>query len=566
MPFDFSCPDWEQRLVDGRTPMPDIEYDERVAAAAVGIFDGLRVPDIPGQPTFGEVGGDWFRDILRPTFGAILKSTGSRLVQEVFLLIPKKNSKTTNSATIGIIWLCLNTTKNLKGVIAAPTQEVAETCFEQASDMIDLDPELSKVLHVQEHLKKITNRVTKSYIKVQTFDLKVTTGGIPALVILDELHIMSSNARATKILRQIRGGMITNPDALLVIITTQSMDPPAGVFKAELEYARKVRDGLVTSGRRCLAVLYEFSKEMQMDESRPWLDPAMWFMVTPNLGRSIQLQALIDDYESEKDKSQENLTIWLSQHLNIQVGMGTHSDRWIGADHWNTAKRKDLDLYTIMDRCDVCVVGIDGGGLDDLLGLSVLGRDRENADWLHWGKAWVDHDVIGLRPTIASQLDDFEKDGDLVVCENGVDDIADIAEICKDLNDLGLLPDKNAIGLDPEGVAAIVDALLAVGIEQEQMASISQGYRLNSAIKGTPRKLKAGSMGHCGQPLMTWCVGNAKTENRGNAQIVTKAISGSAKIDPLMALFNSVMLMSAGPQPSQKANLDDFLSNPVMVI
>ena len=432
--------------------------------------------------------------------------------------------------------------------------------------MIELDPDLVKLLKVVDHKKLIINLVTKAVLKIQTFDLKVTTGGIPAFVILDELHVMSSNPRATKILRQIRGGMITNSQALLVIITTQSMDPPAGVFKAELEYARKVRDGKVRGGRKVLAVLYEFSEAVQTDEKKPWRDPEMWAMVTPNLGRSIQLDALVEDFEGEMEKGLENEVIWLSQHLNIQVGMGTHSDRWIGADHWVSASNSELNLARIMDTSDVCVVGIDGGGLDDLLGLGVIGRHRETRDWQHWGKAWADHDVKENRPQIAEALADFERDGDLVFCDNGVDDIAEVAEICKELNLAGVLPDEHAIGLDPEGVAAIVDALIAAEITDEQMSAITQGYRLNSAIKGTPRKLKAGSLIHCGQPLMAWCVGNAKTENKGNAQVVTKAISGASKIDPLMGLFNAVMLMSRNPQPTMRANLDDFLSNPVMAL
>lgn len=565
MALDFSCPDWEDRLAAGLPPMPDIEFDDKLAGSAVGIFDNLRVPDVPGQPTFGEVGGDWFRCILRPVFGAF-DFNGDRIVSELFLLVPKKNSKTTNAAALGIIWLCLNTTPNVKGVIAAPTQEVSETCFDQAKNMIELDADLITVFKIQDHLKTITHLVTKAKLRIQTFDLSVTTGGIPALVILDELHIMSSNPRATKILRQLRGGMITNPQALLVIITTQSMDPPSGVFKSELEYARMVRDGKVTKGRRVLAVLYEFSEAVQMDEAKPWRDPAMWHMVTPNLGRSISLQALIDDFDTEMEKSVENETIWLSQHLNIQPGMGTHSDRWIGADHWPSSSRSDLDLYQIMETSDVCVVGIDGGGLDDLLGAAVLGRHKKTSLWQHWGRAWVDEEVKRHRPIIAETLEDFERDGDLVFCENGEDDIAELALICRDINEAGLFPERSAIGLDPEGVAAIVDALIAEEITAEQMVAISQGFKLNSAIKGTPRKLKAGSFVHCGQPMMTWCVGNAKTENRGNAQVVTKAISGSGKIDPLMALFNSVMLMSMNPQAAQKVDLDAFLANPVMVV
>ena len=51
---------------------------------------------------------------------------------------------------------------------------------------------------------------------------------------------------------------------------------------------------------------------------------------------------------------------------------------------------------------------------------------------------------------------------------------------------------------------------------------------------------------------MAWCVSNAKVEPKGNAMLITKQASssgtGAAKIDPLMALFNAVQLMSLNPQ------------------
>jgi phage terminase large subunit-like protein len=54
-----------------------------------------------------------------------------------------------------------------------------------------------------------------------------------------------------------------------------------------------------------------------------------------------------------------------------------------------------------------------------------------------------------------------------------------------------------------------------------------------------------------GQALMAWAVSNARVEPKGNAIVITKQASGTAKIDPLMAAFNAIAWMAANPASSQ---------------
>jgi phage terminase large subunit-like protein len=114
------------------------------------------------------------------------------------------------------------------------------------------------------------------------------------------------------------------------------------------------------------------------------------------------------------------------------------------------------------------------------------------------------------------------------------------------------MPEEAAIGLDPFGVTAMIEELIGRGIEEKQLLGVAQGYKLNGAVLGLERKLADGTIEHDGSAMMNWVVGNAKVEKRGNAVLVTKQIAGKAKIDPLIAAFNAVMLMARNPEPKRK--------------
>lgn len=559
-PSPFACPDWAERLAERRSLIPDelrALLDAEEAERAVAIFNRLRLPDVPGQPTMAEAAGEWQRDIVRVLFGTIDPETRTRILREIFALVPKKNAKTTGGAAIMVTALLMNGRPRAEFVLVGPTQEVADTAFQQASGMIDADDFLRTRFHVAEHTKTITDRLTKARLKIKTFDMRVATGSKPAGILLDELHLMASMADAARVIGQLRGGMIANPEAFMVIITTQADRPPAGAFKAELDYARGIRDGRIVEDVATLPLLYEFTEADQRGGA--WRDPARWASVLPNAGLSITVERLQAEYRAARDKGDEEERRWASQHLNVQIGLALHTDRWAGADHWEEAAVKGLTLDDLIARCEVIVGGVDGGGLDDLMGLGFVGRERETKRWLHWGRAWAQPIVWERRKEIAAQLDDFVAAGDLVRCERPTQDLEEIAALLVRVNDAGLLPETAAVGLDPHGIGALIDECLRAGLSEDQLVPVPQGFRLTGAIWTAERKLSDGSFGHAAQPLIGWSVSNAKAEPRGNAVLITKQASGKAKIDPLIALLNAVALMSRNPE-AVSHDISDFLA------
>jgi phage terminase large subunit-like protein len=244
-----------------------------------------------------EAAGDWQRDIVKALFGSVV--SGQRQIREAFVLVPKKNSKTTCGSAIMLTALLVNQRPRAEFLLIAPTQEIADLAFGQAVGMIEADPVLASKFHVQGHLKRISYRQTKAFLKVKSFDPKVVTGTKPAGILLDETHVIAEAPDADRVIGQLRGGLISQPEGFLIQITTQSERPPAGVFAAELAKARKVRDGTLSAP--LLPVLYEFP------EGVDWQEPSNWHLVTPNNGRSITVERLIPDYEAAREASEAEL-------------------------------------------------------------------------------------------------------------------------------------------------------------------------------------------------------------------------------------------------------------------
>jgi phage terminase large subunit-like protein len=205
----------------------------------------------------------------------------------------------------------------------------------------------------------------------------------------------------------------------------------------------------------------------------------------------------------------------------------------------------------LLIKSEVVTVGIDGGGLDDLLGIAVIGREKGTQRWLGWAHAFISPEGWARRKANWTVYQDFIKDGDLTLVEKLPDDVDAVVDIVKQCLDSGKLAQ---VGADPAGVGSIVDALAKIGVTEENslLAGVRQGVALMGAFKAIERKLADGTFKHAGRPMMKWCASNAIVQHTGTGQRIARDASGYGKIDPIVALFDSADLMAMNPEPKRK--------------
>ena len=451
--------------------------------------------------------------------------------------------------------LIVNRRPEAEFLFVAPTIEVASIAYKQARGTIRLDPTLSAIFHIQDHIRKITHRRSGASLQIKAADTDVITGSKATGTMIDETHVFASKGKAAEIFIELRGALTKRPDGFLFQTTTQSKAPPVGTFASELEMARSVRDGKIAMP--LLPVLYELPDRLARDGG--WRNTKYWPIVNPNLGRSTNEDFLAREVLRADADGPNAVALIASQHFNVQVGMSLRADGWAGANYWSRGVEEGLTLDAVLARSEACCIGIDGGGLDDLLGLAVLGREKDSKHHLCWTHALISPEGLERRKANAGVYERFVADGDLTIVEELPDDVSAVTEIVEKVKNAKKLA---GVGVDALGIGGIVDALASIGVTQEAklLVGIRQGISLMGAIKTIERKLVDGTFKHGGQAMMTWMAGNARIVPTPTGMRIARDDSGYGKIDSLMALFNASALMATNPMAQNRPEVRLFFA------
>jgi phage terminase large subunit-like protein len=303
-----------------------------------------------------------------------------------------------------------------------------------------------------------------------------------------------------------------------------------------------------------LPVIYEYPEAMIKDGS--YRLPENWYVTNPNLGKSVDEHFLLEQAAKAERVGKSEVINFEAKHLNVQVGIAMRADGWAGAVVWDRGIEKGLTLEEILRRSEVVTIGVDGGGLDDLLGVGLIGREKGTKRWLAWSHALISDIGIERRKANIEHYNAFESDGDLTRFEyrpagddataTHGENIRYVVDLVRRVKELGLLAQ---VGVDAAGIGAIVDALAEIGVTQDAdtLDSVRQGIALMGAVKTIEIKLADYSFRHGGTRLLAWCVGNLRVIPTRTAMMVARDEAGFGKIDPFMALANAAHLMCLNP-------------------
>ncbi|XUM25060.1 terminase large subunit (plasmid) [Bradyrhizobium oligotrophicum S58] len=567
-----ACLDWEQRIVEGRSLLPLDPLFPDEAEAALKIYRDLVLVDVAGRPTMAQACLPWAFDLPRALFGSYDPDSGRRLIRYYFELVAKKNTKSTRAAGIMVTALIRNWRPSGEFYILAPTKEIADNSYIPARDAINADPGLKAILKPSAG-RVIEHRNTGAMLKVVAADSETVAGKKTIGLLVDEVWLFGNRAGAETMLNEIEGGLASRPEGFVVYLSTQSPKKPAGIFAQKLERFRAIRDGKLHDPSS-LPLLHEFPKHLI--ESGEYKSSKNWHIPNPNLTKSVDVDYIRHKLDEAARSGKASVTDIEAKHLNIEVGTGSRLDGWAGAEIWDRGLEEKLTLDAILERCEVVTIGIDGGGLDDLLGVCVIGREKGTQRWLGWACGLISTIGVTRRKANAVEYLRFKRAGELTVFRFSADDIGGdddpelaellegalepslepnglppdirfVIELVARIRDLGLLAQ---VGVDAAGIGAIVDALAGIGITQEAetLDAVRQGIALMGAVKTVERKLADHSFRHGDSPLLAWCVANVKVVQTPTAMRVARDEAGFGKVDPAMALFNAAHLMSLNPE------------------
>jgi phage terminase large subunit-like protein len=502
-----------------------LSFNEKVASAAVRFYSFLthNKGRWAGQPLTLE---PWQQFIIASLFGW-KRADGTRRFRESYTEVARKNGKSTLGSGVGLQLLVADGEAGAEIYTAATKKEQARIVFTDAQNMARKSTALSRSIKVQQH--SIFAPATLSKMVPMSADAKTEDGLNPHGIIIDEYHA-HPNDELYGVLKSATGA---RSQPLLSIITTAGFNRLGPC--AQL---RKACVGLL-EGQYQDDAYFTIIFALDKDEDE-WGDETTWQKANPNLGVSVGLDYLREQYRAaERTPSLQvnfktkhlNLwtdasEVWLPHELWMQGAQGTPLGELVGRKCFG-----GLDLASVRDITAQVFLFPKEGGAFDVLPFFWVPEDtideRTKKDGVPY-RQWVDEGYILATPGNVTDYN-FIK--------------AQVLEFCETYQ-------VQMIEFDRYNSSQLVIDLTEEGVP---MQPFGQGFLSMSApTKELEKLVLEGKIHHYGNPVLAWMCGNVEIKRDPASNIKIDKGKSKEKVDGMVGLAMALggYMTGEGPETS----------------
>lgn len=466
----------------------------------------------------------WQHFTIGSLFGWVHKDTGLRRFKEGVIFVARKNGKTTKISGVSLYGVSKDGENGADIPLLANSMKQARLLFDEAKAMIKASPKLKKnfrPLRDAIHYDK-----TFSKIEPQASDSEKLDGLNTHIGVFDEIH----EYKDYKLINVIKNSRQAREQALLIYITTAGyqLDGPLVNY---YEQGVDVLNGVIVDERT-------FYYLAELDDPSEFDQPEMWVKANPNMGVSIKLSDMIEDWEKAKRTPAER-NDFITKRFNIFV----QSDEQSFLD-FDTIKRNDkvIDLKELEGK--VCVGGFDLSQTEDFTS-ACLEFPLDTGDVFVLSHSWIPEKKV-LNDNEKIPFREWEKEGLLTICPGDYVDYQLVFDWFVEQSKKYII---ELITYDPANAYRLVEDLKSYGFNT---LAVRQGYiTLSPALKDVKELFLDGKVISNKNELFRWYINNVKlVEDRNGNWLPTKQ-GRYRKIDGFAAFLNAhteVMKKMVTPQ------------------
>lgn len=489
----------------------DLYFDEDAVATC---FDFIRQM----RHFTGEANGKpfelcpWQKWVIGSLIGIKRKEDKTRLCRELFLMVSRKQGKSSLIAALALYFLIVDGEANPSIACLASTRDQARLVYEMIQRYAQsLDPN-------HEALKPMRNQIkfpkNNGEVKVYSSDSSKLDGLNLSLGILDESAVQKDNL----LYSVMKSSMGQRKQPLLVQISTAGFLLDGYPFYEQYKMSIEILHNIKQQDE-FFPFLYV------LDEDDDWEgDENCWVKMAPNLDITVSRQYLREQVQAAKNDASQRVPI-MTKNFNIFC---QSKNTWIPQE----LIVRNMDTVNLEDfEGKICYIGVDLGSVSDLTSLSVLIPDEK---FYFKTFTFLPEETFKEHPN-KELYRKFIDEGSLTLTPGNVTDYDYVIKKMKEINELlsiqGVFYDKWnstswAITCTDEGF---------------NMVPYSQSIgTFNKPTKEFERLLKNGDIVIDKSMNVAWQYGNVVIKMDFNGNTKPDKSSYNAKIDSVISMLTAL--------------------------